>query len=116
MDRYLHLKMGLPPVLKAGSSGMSYEKKMIFKFFQKNYPKSLIFKPGVELKLVHFNSGLIFRKEIRKNFAFYRKTPLLVPGVDPFSNANIYVLDQLKAETETDLESTTCPLLSPILH
>jgi hypothetical protein len=46
----------------------------------------------------------------------YRKTPLLVPGVDPVSNANIYVLDQLIAETKTDLESTTCPLLSPILH
>jgi hypothetical protein len=35
-------------------------------------------------------------------------------GVDPLPNANIYVLDQLKAETKTDLESTTCPLLSPI--
>ena len=46
----------------------------------------------------------------------YRQTPLLVPGVDPFSNANIYALDQLIAETKTDLESTTCPLLSPILH
>jgi hypothetical protein len=46
----------------------------------------------------------------------YRKTPLLVPRVDPFSNANIYVLDQLIAETKTDLESTTCPLLSRILH
>ena len=46
----------------------------------------------------------------------YRKTPLLVPGVDPFSIANIYVLVQLKAETKTDLESRTCPLLSPILH
>ena len=35
---------------------------------------------------------------------------------DPFSNAIIYVLDQLIAETKTDLESTTCPLLSSILH
>jgi len=40
----------------------------------------------------------------------------LVPGVGPFSNANIYVLDQHIAETKTDLESTTCPLLSSILH
>jgi hypothetical protein len=48
--------------------------------------------------------------------AKYRKTPLLVSGVDPFSNANIYALDQLIAETKTDLESTTCPLLSPILQ
>jgi hypothetical protein len=40
----------------------------------------------------------------------YRKTPLLVSGVDLFSNANIYVLNQLIAETKTDLESTTCPL------
>ena len=46
----------------------------------------------------------------------YWKTPLLVPGVDPFSNANIYALDQLIAETKTDLESTTCPILSLILH
>jgi hypothetical protein len=30
--------------------------------------------------------------------------PLLVSGVDPFSNANIYVLDQLIVETKTDLE------------
>ncbi len=46
----------------------------------------------------------------------YRNTPLLVPEVDQFPNVNIYVLDQLIAETKTDLESTTCPLLSPILH
>jgi hypothetical protein len=32
----------------------------------------------------------------------YRKTPRLVPGIDPFSNANIFVLDQLIAETKTD--------------
>ncbi len=44
------------------------------------------------------------------------QTPLLVPGVDPFSNVNIYGLDQLIAETKTDLESTTCPLLTLILH
>jgi len=44
------------------------------------------------------------------------RIPLLVPGVDPFSNANIYALDQLIAETKTDLEFTTCPLLSLILH
>jgi hypothetical protein len=31
------------------------------------------------------------------------KTPLLVPGVDPLSNANIYALDQLIAEAKTDL-------------
>jgi len=46
----------------------------------------------------------------------YRKTPLLVPGVGPFSNANIYVLVQLIAEIKTNLESTTCPLLSLILQ
>jgi hypothetical protein len=40
-------------------------------------------------------------------FLDYRKTPLLVQGIDPFSNANIYALDQLIAETETDSESTT---------
>jgi len=55
-------------------------------------------------------------KILKKIKLVYRKTPLLVPGVDPFSNANIYVLDQLIAETKTDLETTTCPLLSPILH
>jgi hypothetical protein len=42
--------------------------------------------------------------------------PAFSTGVDPFSNANIYVLDQLIGETKTDLESTTCLLLSPILH
>ena len=31
-------------------------------------------------------------------FTTYRKTPLIVPGVGPFSNANIYVLVQLLAE------------------
>jgi len=35
---------------------------------------------------------------------------------DPFSNAIFYALDQLIAETKTDLESTTCPLLSLIFH
>jgi hypothetical protein len=29
------------------------------------------------------------------NFMAYRKTSLLVPGVDQFSNANSFVLDQL---------------------
>ncbi len=33
------------------------------------------------------------------------KTPRLVQGVGPFSNANIYALDQLKEETKTDLKS-----------
>jgi hypothetical protein len=36
--------------------------------------------------------------------AKYRKTQLLVPGVGPFSNANIYLLDQLIEETKTDLK------------
>jgi hypothetical protein len=49
-------------------------------------------------------------------YKYTRKTPLLVPGVGSFSNSNIYALDQLIAETKSDLESTTCPLLSPILH
>ena len=51
-----------------------------------------------------------------KTVVNYRKIPLLVPGVDPFSNANIYALDQLIAENKTDFESTTCSLLSPILR
>ncbi len=46
----------------------------------------------------------------------YRKTPLIVPGVGPFSNANINALDQHIAETKADLESTICLLLSSILH
>jgi len=56
------------------------------------------------------------QKDVILKKAKYRKTPLLVPGVDPFLNANIYVLDQLIAETKTDLEYTTCPLLITILH
>jgi hypothetical protein len=32
------------------------------------------------------------------------KTQLLVPGEGPFSNANIVELDQLIAETKTDLK------------
>jgi hypothetical protein len=31
------------------------------------------------------------------NFKAYRKTPLLVSGVDQFSNSNSFVLDQLVA-------------------
>jgi len=42
----------------------------------------------------------------------YRKTPLLVPGVGQFSNANFYVLDQLIGETNTDLKSSISLLLS----
>jgi hypothetical protein len=32
---------------------------------------------------------------ISSNIYKYRKTPLLVPGVDQFSNSNSFVLDQL---------------------
>jgi len=46
----------------------------------------------------------------------YKKRPLFVPRVDPFSNANTVVLDQLIAETKTYLESTTSPLLNPIAN
>ncbi len=49
-------------------------------------------------------------------FKIIPEDPAFSTGVDPFSNANIYALDQLLAETKTDLESTTCPLLSLILH
>jgi hypothetical protein len=34
----------------------------------------------------------------------YRKTPLLVPEVGPFSNANIFVLDQFMTETKADFK------------
>jgi hypothetical protein len=44
------------------------------------------------------------------------ETPILVPREAPFSNTNIYVVDQLLEEPKTDLESTTFPLLSTILH
>ena len=44
------------------------------------------------------------------------ETPILVPREAPFSNTNIYVVDQLIAEPKTDLESTNCPLLSLFLH
>ncbi len=37
----------------------------------------------------------------------YRKTPLLVPGVDQFSYSNSFVLDQLVALTRTYLETST---------
>ncbi len=38
-------------------------------------------------------------------FYYYRKTPLLVPGVDQFSNSNSFVLDQLVAKTRTYLKT-----------
>jgi hypothetical protein len=39
MHRYLHLKMGLPPELKAGSSGINKDSSIFFKFkfFLKNF-------------------------------------------------------------------------------
>ncbi len=52
--------------------------------------------------------GILLKK--LKHLLIYRKTPLLVPGVDPFSYASIYVLDRLIAEAKTDLESKTYPL------
>jgi hypothetical protein len=42
--------------------------------------------------------------------------PVFSTGVGPFSNANIFVLDQHIAEFKTDLKFSTSPLLSPILH
>jgi hypothetical protein len=41
-------------------------------------------------------------------FRMYRKTPLLVSGVDQFSNSNSYVLDQLVAKKQN--------ILNPVLH
>jgi len=46
----------------------------------------------------------------------YWKTPLLVPGVGPFSNANIFVLDQFMTETKADFKISTCALLNLVLH
>jgi hypothetical protein len=46
----------------------------------------------------------------------YRKTPLLVPGVGPFSNANIFVWDQYIKENKTDFKISTCLLLNPVLY
>ncbi len=57
-----------------------------------------------------------WREKINRPVTLRMRISLLVPGVDPFSNANIYALDQLVAETKTYLKSTTCPLLSSILH
>jgi hypothetical protein len=52
---------------------------------------------------------------ITKNALKYRKTPLLVPGIGPFSNANIYVLDLLIAEKIMDLKSSSFSLLDQVL-
>jgi len=41
---------------------------------------------------------------IKKLFCSIAETPLSAPGAGPFSKANIYVLDQLIAETKTDLK------------
>jgi len=48
-------------------------------------------------------------------FIKYRKTPLLAPGVDQFSNANSFVLYQLTVETNTVLKSSFSPLLHQVL-
>jgi hypothetical protein len=45
----------------------------------------------------------------------YRKTPLLVPGVGPFSNANILVWDQFIKENKTDFKISTCLLFNLVL-
>jgi hypothetical protein len=37
----------------------------------------------------------------------YRKTPLLVPGLDQFSNSNSFILNQLVAKTQTYLKTST---------
>jgi hypothetical protein len=59
-------------------------------------------------------SGFRLLASRHKYYSF--KIPLLVPGVGPFSNANIFVQDQLIAETQTDLKYSTCPLLDPVLY
>ncbi len=61
-------------------------------------------------------SGALYHHFIEFFHELFTGSPDFSTGVDPFSNANIYALDQLKAETKTDLESPSCPLLSPILH
>jgi hypothetical protein len=47
--------------------------------------------------------------------ARYRKIPFLVPEVGQFSNAKSFLLDQLIAETKTDLKSSSSPLFDPVL-
>jgi len=44
------------------------------------------------------------------------QTPLLVPGGGPFSNSNIFVLDQFMTETKADFKISICPLLNLGLH
>jgi hypothetical protein len=46
----------------------------------------------------------------------YRKTPLLLPGVGPFSNANIFVWDQFIKENKTDFKFSTCLLFNLVLY
>jgi hypothetical protein len=58
---------------------------------------------------------LIQRRSFFSYKVKYRKS-LLVTGLTPFSNANIYALDQLIPETRTVIKSSTSPLLSVILH
>jgi hypothetical protein len=42
----------------------------------------------------------MYSKKYKYFLDVYRKTPLLVPGVDPFSYANIYALDQLNSRNQ----------------
>jgi len=53
-------------------------------------------------------------REFHKFLLLYRKTPLLVPGLGPFSNSNSFVLDQLIAEAKTNLKAPTSPILNPV--
>jgi len=47
-----------------------------------------------------------------KNFSSYRKTPLLVPGVDSFSNPNSFVLNRLIAKSKQIFKGSTSPVLN----
>jgi hypothetical protein len=58
----------------------------------------------------------------KKNFFKFINKPLanlpedlLVPGVGPFLNANIHVLDQFIKETKSDLKFLTCLLFNLVL-
>jgi hypothetical protein len=42
--------------------------------------------------------------------------PVFSTGVSSFSNANNFVFDRLKAETKTDLKSSSRPVLKLVLY
>jgi hypothetical protein len=73
-----------------------------------NYPTKI--KSGKEaqnLVITNFTNLIMF---------IYQKTPLLVPGVDPFSNTNTFVWDQFIKEKKTDFKISTCLLFNLVLY